>query len=236
MRKSPWFALSLLLCTGPVQAQSQPAASPKPAAAAPKPNAAPAQPATAASAPAGAAEKQPTPTKDKPAPAANSDKNVEWALDASHSQIGFVARHLGFSKTNGHFNKYDAVVRADPKSAKLASLEATVDAASIDTGIDKRDKHLRSEDFLNTDKFPQLKLTSKSFKWNGNKFTAVVDLTIRDVTKPVTFKGELLGVHKVNFGQGEQLRAGYEASATINRKDFGLTWNMVTEGLSVVAR
>jgi polyisoprenoid-binding protein YceI len=160
---------------------------------------------------------------------------VEWTLDASHSSIGFVARHLGFSKASGQFKKFAAVVKADPKTAKLSSLEATAETASIDTGIEKRDAHLRSDDFLNAEKFPQLKLVTKSIKWNGNKFTAQVDLTIRDVTKTVPFKGELLGVHQVNFGQGPQMRAGYEASATINRKDFGLKWSMVTEGLSVVA-
>jgi polyisoprenoid-binding protein YceI len=169
------------------------------------------------------------------AAALTNGKNVEWTVDPTHSQIGFVAKHLGFTKVNGQFKKFTASAHGDPKTAKLTALEATADTGSIDTGNEKRDKHLKGEDFFNADKFPQLKLVAKSFKWNGNKFTATVDLTIRDVTKPVTFKGELLGVHKVNFGQGEQLRAGYEGSATINRKDFGLTWSMVTEGIAVVA-
>jgi polyisoprenoid-binding protein YceI len=158
---------------------------------------------------------------------------VEWQLDAAHSNVGFTARHI-VSKATGQFKKFSAVIKADPKTAKLSSLEATVETASIDTGIEKRDAHLKGDDFFNSEKYPQLKLSAKSFKWNGNKFTATTDLTIRDVTKPVTFKGELIGVHAANFGQGAHQRAGYEATATVNRKDFGLKWAMVTEGLAVV--
>jgi polyisoprenoid-binding protein YceI len=249
MKKSLWIALSALLWTAGLQAQATPAAptAKQPAA---LPGAAtatkPASPAATAApgstigkpAPAAQAAAVVTPGTSPAAasPAANpNDKSVEWTLDASHSQISFVARHLGFSKATGHFKKFAAVVRADPKTGKISALEATAETASIDTGIEKRDAHLRSDDFLNADKFPQLKLVAKSIKWNGNKFTAQADLTIRDVTKSVPFKGELLGVHNVNFGQGLTTRAGYEATATINRKDFGLKWNMVTEGLSVVA-
>ena len=231
MKKSPWIALSALLWTAGLQAQATPAApaaKPAPPAAAPS-----AKPATPAAPAAPAAAK---PAAAAVTPAANpNDKSVEWTLDASHSSIGFVARHLGFSKASGQFKKFAGVVKADPKTAKLSSLEATAETASIDTGIEKRDAHLRSDDFLNAEKFPQLKLVTKSIKWNGNKFTAQADLTIRDVTKTVPFKGELLGVHNVNFGQGLTMRAGYEATATISRKEFGLKWNMVTEGLSVVA-
>lgn len=232
MKKTPWIALSALLWTSGLQAQAAPAA--KPAAAAPtaKPAApaATAAPAAATPKPAGAS------AAAAPTAAANpNDKSVEWSLDPAHSTIGFVTKHLGFTKVNGHFKKFAGVVRADPKTAKITSLEATAETASIDTGIEKRDAHLRSDDFFNAEKYPQLKLVTKSIKWNGNKFTAQVDLTIRDVTKTVPFKGELLGVHNVNFGQGLTTRAGYEASATISRKEFGLKWNMVTEGLSVVA-
>jgi polyisoprenoid-binding protein YceI len=142
---------------------------------------------------------------------------------------------LGFSKVSGEFKKFAATVHADPKTAKITSLEATAETSSIDTGIEKRDTHLKSDDFFAAQKYPQLKLTLKKINWSGNKFTATADLTIRDVTKPVTFKGELVGTHQVNFGQGPQQRAGYIATATINRKDFGLKWNMITEGVAVVA-
>jgi polyisoprenoid-binding protein YceI len=193
--------------------------------AAAKPTAPPSAVATSPTSPAAAA------AAPKPA-----DKgSVDWVLDAGHSQIGFTARHLGFSKASGMFKKFTASIKADPKTAKISTLEATAETASIDTGIEKRDAHLRSDDFLNAEKFPQLKLVTKSIKWNGNKFTAKSDLTIRDITKEVSFSGELLGVHLVNFGQGPQLRAAYEATTTISRKEFGLKWNTITEGLSVVA-
>jgi len=93
---------------------------------------------------------------------------------------------------------------------------------------------LKSDDFFNAAQFPQLKLVLKSITWSGNKFTAKADLTMRDVTKPVTLKGELLGVNTVNFGQGPTMRAGYEASTKVNRKDFGLKYAAVTEGLAIV--
>jgi polyisoprenoid-binding protein YceI len=125
-------------------------------------------------------------------------------------------------------------VRADPKTGKISALDAAVETASVDTGIEKRDTHLKSDDFFAAEKFPQMRLKLKSIKWSGNKFTAKVDLTIRDVTKEVPFKGELLGVHMVNFGQGPQDRAGYEATSTISRKEFGLKYSAITEGLSVV--
>ena len=238
MKNLSWIALSTLLWAPQLHAQAAPAApaapTAKPAPAAPaaapaaKPAAAPAAPAAAPAAPTA-----------KPAPgataAASTDKSVEWVYDPAHSHIGFVARHLGFSKVEGQFKKSAATIKADPKTAKITSLEATAEAASIDTGIEKRDTHLRAEDFFAADKYPQLKLVLKSIKFNGNKFTANADVTIRDVTKSVPFKGELLGVHPANFGQGQHLRAGYEATATINRKDFGLSWSMVTEGIAVVA-
>lgn len=217
MMKRLGLALAFVLCSGPLQAQVLERAQ-----TAPKTSAAP------------TTELEP---QGRPQSSLHADRAdvVPWMIDPAHSHIGFVARHLGFSKTRGVFAKFSASVLADPETAKLSSVEAIVETASVDTGIDRRDRHLRSDDFLNAEKFPQLKLVTKRIKWRGRRFTADVELTIRDVSKPVTFKGELLGLHKVDFGQGEQLRAGYEATATIDRKDFGLSWNMVTEGLAVVA-
>jgi polyisoprenoid-binding protein YceI len=246
MNRTHWLAVTALLWTAQVHAQAAPAAAPpakptpavapsKPAVAAP---AAPAKPTVAApttpTAPA-AATAAATPAKPATTPASvANDKNVEWSIDPGHSHIGFVAKHLGFTKVNGQFKKFSGKVFADPKTGKIANFEAEADTASVDTGIEKRDTHLKSDDFFNAEKYPQLKLKLKSIKWNGNKFTAKADLTIRDVTKEVPFKGELLGVHMVNFGQGPQQRAGYEATATISRKDFGLKYAAITEGLSVV--
>ena len=133
------------------------------------------------------------------------------------------------------FGGFTATIEADSETAKLTRVEATAKTGSIDTGNAKRDGHLRSDDFFNATKYPVLELKARSFKWDGHSFTAVADLTIRDVTKPVKFEGELIGTHKVNFGDGPQVRAGYQASATINRQEFGLKFNKIAEGVSVVA-
>jgi len=157
-----------------------------------------------------------------------------WNLDPGHSRVAFTARHLGFAKVTGELKQFTAVVSADALTGKLLSVEATAGAASVSTGIERRDVHLRSEDFLAADRFRSLKLKTKSIQWEGNKFTAKVDLTIRNVTKEVVFTGELLGVQKVNFGQGAHMRAAYEATATINRKDFGLSFSGLAEGIAIV--
>lgn len=159
---------------------------------------------------------------------------VQWKLDENHSHIGFTARHLAFAKVRGEFDEFDAKVTADAKTGKLTALEATVATKSVDTGNAKRDKHLRSDDFFAADKHPQMKLVLKKIKWKGNSFTATVALTIRGITKDVKFEGELLGVKSVNFGNGAHPRAAYEASATIDRKDFGLEFNGLAEGIAIV--
>jgi polyisoprenoid-binding protein YceI len=160
-------------------------------------------------------------------------QSAAWTADPTHSEVTFTARHLGFAKVRGSFKSFSAKVEADAKG-KITKLAAEADAKSVDTGVAKRDEHLRSDDFFNAEKFPKLKLDLKSIKWKGNKFTATVALTIRDVTKDVQFTGELLGVQTVNFGAGPHQRAAYEAHATINRKDFGLKFAGVAEGISIV--
>lgn len=160
---------------------------------------------------------------------------VPWTVDKNHSTIGFSARHLGLAKVRGEFTNYDATIEADKQSGKITAVEATAQAASVDTGNEKRDAHLRSEDFFAATEHPVLKLKTKSIRFKGNDFTAVVDLTLRGTTHQVTFKGSLLGVRKVDFGDGMRNRAAYEASATIDRKKFGLKFGAVAEGVSVVS-
>jgi polyisoprenoid-binding protein YceI len=163
-------------------------------------------------------------------------QSVPWNLDQAHTHLGFTARHLGFAKVHGEFKKFSAtVIEADAKTGKLTKLEAEADAQSVNTDSEKRDNDLRSDGFFAVDKFPTLKLALKSIKWKGTSFTAVVALTIRDVTKDVKFQGELVGIHMVNFGHGPQLRAAYEARTKINRKDFGLNFAGLVEGISIVA-
>lgn len=161
-------------------------------------------------------------------------QDVAWNVDPAHSRVGFEARHLAFAKVSGKFNEFSGKITADAKTGKLKSVEATVKASSVDTDNKKRDDHLRSDDFFAADKHPTLSLKTKSITWQGNKFTAVAALTIRGITKDVTFKGELLGAQMVNFGQGKHMRAAYEATATIDRKQFGLKFGGVAEGISIV--
>ena len=160
---------------------------------------------------------------------------AEWSLDRAHSEVGFKVRHLGIANVRGHFKTFDAKVLADAKSGRVTSVEATAQAASIDTGVEKRDGHLRSDDFFNAEKYPTLKATLSDLRWKGNKVEGKAKLTIRDVTKTVPVTGELLGTHKVNFGDGDQIRAGYTFTTTVNRKAFGLRFNAMAEGVAVVA-
>jgi polyisoprenoid-binding protein YceI len=159
---------------------------------------------------------------------------VPWNVDVNHSRVGFTAKHLGFAKVLGQFKLFSAKVLADAKTAKIVELEAEADAKSIDTGIDKRDAHLRSDDFLGADQYPKLKLVVKNVQWRGKNFTATGALTIRDVTKNVKFQGEMQGPQVVNLGQGQHLRAAYHASTKINRKDFNLKFAGVAEGVALV--
>ena len=158
-----------------------------------------------------------------------------WTLDKNHSHVGFTARHLGLAKVHGEFTKFDAQIKADSKTGKITALEATVDATSVSTDNEKRDNHLRGDDFFAADKYKAMKLVLKSIAWKGSSFTATVALTIRNITKNVIFKGELLGMRTVDFGSGPQPRAAYEASATIDRKEFGLTFNGLAEGIAIVS-
>ena len=159
--------------------------------------------------------------------------DVSWELDATHSSVGFTVRHLGISKVNGRFGVFSAKVMADQRTGKLSSVEAEVDVNSIDTGVDKRDQHLKSPEFFDVEKFPKMTLKTKNISWKGNEITVIADLTIKGVTRAVEFKGEYLGSQKANFGV-PQLRAGYSLKGVINRQDFGLTFNTIAEGVAVV--
>lgn len=159
---------------------------------------------------------------------------VEWQLDPAHTTVGFVARHLGFAKVKGDFRKFEATAKAEAKTGKLTELQAVAQASSVNTGNEQRDEHLRSDDFFGAAEHPTLKLNLKSIEWKDDAFKALVGLTLRGVTKDVVFTGEQLGVKTVNFGRGPQLRTAYEATGTINRKEFGLKFNKLTEGVSIV--
>jgi polyisoprenoid-binding protein YceI len=166
---------------------------------------------------------------------AKSEAASDWTLDLYHSRVGFVVKHLGVTNVRGEFKEFATPVLKGDAQGKISALEATASAKSVSTGIDKRDEHLRGDDFFNAEKFPTEKLVLKSLKWDGDKFTADVEVTLRDKTKIVKFEGEKSPVTRVDLGQGPTIRVGYSASGKINRKEFGLNWSKVIESVNVVA-
>ncbi|HET9941241.1 MAG TPA: YceI family protein [Candidatus Eisenbacteria bacterium] len=145
-----------------------------------------------------------------------------WSIDPSHSQVGFSIRHF-FSKVPGTFSKFTGSVVYDPQKPENSSVKADIDPASIDTKNEKRDNHLRSEDFFDVVKFPALTFVSTKVTADGeNKLKVDGNLTMHGVTKLVTLEVTFLGAGPSR--QGEQ-RSGFEATTSINRKDFGILWN-----------
>lgn len=157
----------------------------------------------------------------------NIMKNTKWTIDNAHSDIAFKVRHMMISTVTGHFEDFEATVKTNGDSFENASIEFSAKTDSINTKNNDRDNHLRSNDFFNAEKFPEMKFVSKSF--DGDKL--VGDLTIRDVTKEITLDAEFNGIAVDSYGQ---TKAGFEIAGEINRKEFDLTWNAVTEAGSIV--
>lgn len=147
-----------------------------------------------------------------------------YNIDASHSRVGFSLRHAMVSKVRGSFNEYSG---SGTVVDGVASLNIEINAASIDTSSPDRDGHLQSPDFFDVANFPKITFVSTSIKDAGaDKAIVKGNLTMRDVTKPITLEFEYLGTSKDPFGNS---RYGFEGTGEINRKDFGLTWNAALE-------
>jgi polyisoprenoid-binding protein YceI len=153
-----------------------------------------------------------------------------WAVDASHSEVGFTARHLMVSKVRGRFTDYEATITVAPNVLD-STVEATVQLASVETRDEKRDGHLRSADFFHVDEHPTMTFRSTGIRENGSDFYLDGDLTIRGITRPVTFDLEFNGVVSGPWG-GQS--AGFSAETEINRKDWGLEWNVALESGGVL--
>lgn len=152
---------------------------------------------------------------------------ASYNIDSAHSRLGFVARHLGFSKVRGSFETFEGTIRMEPDDISTLEAQATIETASITTNEEKRDDHLRSEDFFDAEKYPNLTFRStKVHDVDGNSFKMVGNLTIHGVTKEVELLGERLGEGPDPWGG---TRVGFEARTLINRKDFGLSWNVALE-------
>ena len=149
-----------------------------------------------------------------------------WNIDASHSELGFVARHLMVTKVRGQFKEFEGTAKVGDDLGS-SQVSAVVQLASIDTGSADRDAHLRSADFFDVENNPTMSFTSTEVTEDELKG----DLTIKGVTKPVTFDLDFNGLATDPWGN---TKAGFEASTEINRKDFGLEWNVALEGGGVL--
>jgi polyisoprenoid-binding protein YceI len=148
-------------------------------------------------------------------------------IDRSHSEVGFGIRHF-FNKVHGEFSDFSGAISFDPENVANSTVEVTIRDTSIFTGNERRDGHLRGDEFFWTEKYPHItfKSTKVTPTQNPKKFQVAGNLTIRDVTKPVVLETELLGIGDVPAGpNGTAKRAGFLAKTTINRKDFGIVWN-----------
>ena len=158
---------------------------------------------------------------------------TNWKLDNSHSNVKFAVEHLAVSETEGNFKSFDGTLVSKNADFTDADITFTVDVKSIDTDNEMRDKHLQGDDFFNAEKYPQMKFKSSSFKKaSGNKYILEGDLTIRDVTKKVKFDVVYRGTQKDPYGN---TKAGFKATGSIKRMEYGLKWNVMTEAISVVA-
>lgn len=152
-----------------------------------------------------------------------------WELDPSHTSVEFSARHMMVATVRGRMDAKSGRLVIDPSAdPERSSVEVEMDVASLDTGSADRDKHLRSPDFFDVERFPVIRFRSTSVEDEGDgTLTVKGDLTVRDTTKPVTLHTEVGGVIQDPWGNS---RMGFSATAAVDRSEFGLTWNAAMEG------
>jgi len=156
----------------------------------------------------------------------------KWNIDAAHTNAEFVVTHMMFSKVRGKFEDVQGVINFDPANPGASSVEATIQTATVSTGVADRDNHLRSADFFDAETFPVITFKSTNVVASSDtKATIAGDLTIRDVTKEVTLEVEFLGQGTNPWGMTV---AGFTGTTKINRENFGLTWNQVLEAGGVL--
>jgi polyisoprenoid-binding protein YceI len=149
-----------------------------------------------------------------------------YVIDPSHSDIQFTARHMMIAKTRGRFRTFSGTINID-EVPERSSVVATIEAASIDTGDEQRDQHLRSPDFLDVERYPQITYRSTSIRPGaGDRWEVAGNLTLRDVTRPVTLDVEFCGAQRDPWGN---MRAGFLGTTEIDREDFDITWNQRLE-------
>lgn len=159
-------------------------------------------------------------------------KTTAWALDPAHSELTFKVKHLMISTVTGKFKQFDVTAGIDPDNmSQLHAIRVVAAVDSIDTGNAQRDNHLRSQDFFNVEKFPQLFFEGDRYEGDEEKGQLHGRLTIKNFTRDIVLYVEVGGVITDPYGQ---MKAGFTIHGKISRRDFGLTWNAVTESGGVI--
>jgi polyisoprenoid-binding protein YceI len=163
---------------------------------------------------------------------AQAELTGDYTIDAAHSRMGFSARHAMVTKVRGSFNDFEGTIHIDGEDPAKSSARITIQAKSIDTRNSQRDEHLRTNDFLDMDNHPEITFVSTQVQpIDETTFRMIGDLTIRGITRQVSLKLDYLGTATDPYGA---VRAGFEGSAELNRKDFGVNWNALLEGGGVM--
>jgi len=150
-----------------------------------------------------------------------------WAIDPTHSEIGFKVKHMMFTNVSGKFNTFEATITNEDDQFETSAIQFTADTASVDTNNTDRDNHLKSADFFDVEKFPVVSFVSTGIKKvNEGEFQLSGDLTVKDVTKSITLDAEYSGLMTDPWGN---TKIGLSLTGKINRKEFGLTWNAALE-------
>ena len=167
--------------------------------------------------------------------AVSANAQTKWSFDKSHSNVGFSVTHLVISEVEGRFGSFDGTVITKSDAFEDSEIEFKVDVNSVNTDNAKRDEHLRSDDFFNSEKYPSMIFKSTSMKKVGdNRYKLKGNLTKRDITKPIELDVKLNGVIKDPRGN---TKAGFKISGSLDRFDFGLKWNSLMEvGGAVVSK
>ena len=156
---------------------------------------------------------------------------TNWVLDPSHSEIQFKVKHMMITTVTGNFRKFDATASTDGVDFTTGTISFNADIDSIDTNSEQRDGHLKSPDFFDAASHPKMEFTNGKLVGSGDEYTLNGDLSIRGTTHPVKLNVEFGGIAVDPYGQ---TKAGFTLTGKIKRKDFGLTWDAVTEAGSIV--